>query len=50
VGHLHPWQDQFVICGVIGLVVGAIALVGLRELSPRLRDQLMVSLRDRALI
>ncbi len=50
VGHLHPWQDQYVICGIVGLVVSAIALVGLRELSPQLRDQLMVSLRDRALI
>ena len=48
--HLHAWQDQFVICGIVGLVVFAIALVGLRELSPGLRDQLMVSLRDRALI
>ena len=27
-----------------------IALVGLRELSPRLRDQLMVTIRDRALV
>jgi hypothetical protein len=27
-----------------------IALVGLRELSPQLRDQLMVTMRDRALI
>src|ERR1700759_3962580 len=48
--HLHAWQDQFVICGVIGLVVFVLALVGLRELPPRIRDQLMVSLRDRALI
>jgi len=48
--HLHAWQDQFVICGIVGLVVFAIALVGLRELSPELRDQLMVSMRDRALI
>jgi len=44
------WQHQYVICGVVGLVVFAIALVGLRELSPRLRDQLMVSHKDRALI
>jgi MFS family permease len=50
VGSLHAWQDQFVICGIVGVVVGLIAVVGLRELSPRLRDQLMVSLRDRALI
>ncbi|HWG01492.1 MAG TPA: MFS transporter [Trebonia sp.] len=47
---LHAWQDQFIICGVVGLIVGVIALFGLRELSPALRDQLMVSLRDRALI
>jgi MFS family permease len=49
-GSLHAWQDQFIICGIVGLVVGLIALFGLRELSPRLRDQLMVSLHDRALI
>ena len=48
--HLHAWQDQFMICGVAGLVVFAIALFGLRELSPGLRDQLMVSMHDRALI
>ena len=48
--HLHAWQDQFVICGIVGLVVAAIAVVALRELSPGLRDQLMVSMRDRALI
>jgi len=50
VNHLGPWQDQYIICGVVGLVIGVIALFGLRELSPRLRDQLMVSMHDRALI
>ena len=44
------WTHQYLICGIAGLVVFLIALVGLRELSPRLRDQLMVSIRDRALI
>ena len=44
------WTHQYVICGIAGLVVWLIALVGLRELSPRLRDQLMVSVRDRALV
>ncbi|MFZ2044286.1 MAG: MFS transporter [Trebonia sp.] len=44
------WTHQYVICGIAGLVVWLIALVGLRELSPRLRDQLMVTIRDRALI
>ncbi len=47
---LPRWQDQFVICGVVGLVVAAIAMVSLRELAPRLRDQLMVSVSDRALV
>jgi ACS family D-galactonate transporter-like MFS transporter len=47
----HPdWRWQFYVCGIAGLVVFVVALVGLRELSPALRDQLMVSMRDRALI
>jgi MFS family permease len=50
VNHLGAWQDQYIICGIVGLVVGVVALFGLRELSPQLRDQLMVSLHDRALI
>jgi MFS family permease len=49
-GHLHAWQDQFIIAGIVGLVVFAIAFVGLRELSPGLRDQLMVSSRERMLV
>jgi MFS family permease len=47
----HPnWQFQFYVAGAVGLAVFVIAAIGLRELSPRLRDQLMVSMRDRALI
>ncbi|NNN15067.1 MAG: MFS transporter [Acidimicrobiaceae bacterium] len=44
------WQHEFRICGVVGLIVWVIALFGLRELSPQLRDQLMVSVKDRVLI
>ncbi len=44
------WRFQFYVCGVAGLVVFVIALFGLRELAPSLRDQLMVNLNDRALI
>src|SRR5215470_16832380 len=44
------WTHEYRICGIVGLVVFVIALIGLRELSPQLRDQLMVTLRDRALI
>jgi MFS family permease len=47
----HPdWRFQFYVCGVVGGVVWVLALAGLRELSPRIRDQLMVSMRDRALV
>jgi MFS family permease len=44
------WGHEYVICGIAGLVVFAIAAVGLKELSPGLRDQLMVTMHDRALI
>jgi MFS family permease len=47
---LRFWTHEYYICGVVGLVVFLIALIGLRELSPGLRDQLMVTMRDRALI
>jgi MFS transporter, ACS family, D-galactonate transporter len=44
------WTHEYRICGIAGLVVFVIALIGLKELSPKLRDQLMVTMRDRALI
>ncbi len=44
------WTHEYHICGIAGLVVFVIALVGLKELSPGLRDQLMVTMEDRALI
>jgi MFS family permease len=44
------WTHEYKICGTVGLIVFVIALIGLRELSPQLRDQLMVSLRDRLLV
>jgi MFS family permease len=47
----HPnWQFQFQVCGIVGVAVFVIAFFGLRELAPQLRDQLMVSLHDRALV
>jgi len=46
----NSWQSQYVICGAIGLVMFVVALFGLRELSPQLRSQLIVSARDRALL
>jgi MFS family permease len=48
--HLTPWQDQFIISGLVCLGVAMIAFFFLRELSPQLRDQLMVTERERALV
>jgi MFS family permease len=48
--HFHPWQDQYIISGVVCLVVFVVAFFFLKELGPKLRDQLMVSMRERALI
>ncbi|PXY23391.1 MFS transporter [Prauserella coralliicola] len=44
------WRVQFYICGAIGLAVAVLALLLLRELSPQLRNQIMVSLDDRSVI
>src|SRR5580700_11753372 len=48
--HLAPWQDQFIISGTVCLCVVFIAFFFLRELSPQMRDQLMVTERERALV
>ena len=48
--HFVDWQSQFIISGVTSLVVFAITLFFLKDLSSRLRDQLVVSEQDRALI
>ncbi|MEY9963577.1 MFS family permease [Streptacidiphilus sp. MAP12-16] len=44
------WQDELRYAGISALIVFVVALAGLRELSPRIRDQIMVSLRDRVLV
>jgi MFS family permease len=48
--HLHPFQDQFIISGLVCVGVSVISLFFLRELSPGLRDQIMVSENERALV
>src|SRR5580698_1102607 len=50
VGDPRFWTHEYRICGIAGLVVWVIAFFGLKELSPRLGDQLMVTLHDRALV
>lgn len=46
----NAWTSQFRIAGIVGLVMFAVALLAMKELSPALRDQLMVNQKDRVLI
>ncbi|MCO5397520.1 MFS transporter [Ralstonia soli] len=48
--HYRTWQSQYIIAGALGLVLFVLSLLFLRELTPSLRDQLMVSERDRMLV
>jgi MFS family permease len=50
VSHLNAWQDQYMIAGIVGLVVAFVALLTLRELSSRLRDQVMVTLQEQTIL
>ena len=47
--HFGTWQSQYVICGCLCFCVFTVAAIFLRELAPALRDQIMVSERDREL-
>lgn len=44
------WQSVYRISGVVGLVVFVLAFLFLRELAPGIREQLMVSERDRIVV
>ncbi|MDN5744680.1 MAG: MFS transporter, partial [Nocardioidaceae bacterium] len=44
------WQHAYLICGIVGVIVAALCFLFLKELSPALRDQVMVSMKDKALI
>lgn len=48
--HLHAFQDQFIISGLVCMGVVVISFIFLRELSPGLRNQIMVSENERALV
>jgi len=48
--HFNTWQSQFWISGITSLVVFVICLLFLKDLSPAVRDQLVVSEQERALI
>jgi MFS family permease len=48
--HFVDWQSQFIISGLSAIAVFIIALFFMKDLSARVRDQLMVSMRDRTLV
>lgn len=48
--HFVDWQSQFWISGLTAIGAFIVCLFLLKDLSPRLRDQLMVTLHDRALV
>ncbi len=44
------WQSQYVIATIIGLIVSVLCFLGLRDLSPALRAQIMTALQEKTLI
>ena len=48
--HFVDWQSQFIISGLTALATFLVCLFFMKDLSPKLRDQLMVSTRDRTLL
>jgi MFS family permease len=48
--HFVDWQSQFIISGLSAVGVFIIALFFMKDLSSRVRDQLMVSMRDQTLV
>lgn len=48
--HFGTWQSQYVIAGIVGLVIFVVCFLFLRELSPGMRDQVMNSVQEKELV
>jgi MFS family permease len=46
----HTWQSQYIIAGIVGLLITVLCFFGLRDLSASLRAQIMVSMQETALL
>ena len=44
------WQSQYVIAGIVGLIVFLVCFFYLRELSPGLRDQIMNTIKEKDIV
>jgi MFS family permease len=48
--HFVDWQSQFIISGITALAAFLVALFFMKDLSSKLRDQIMLTTRDRTLV
>ena len=44
------WQSQYIIAGIVGIVVALLCFLFLRELSPGLRDQVMNTVAEKTIV
>ena len=44
------WQSQYIIAGIVGLIVFIVCFFYLRELSPGLRDQIMNTVKEKEVV
>jgi MFS family permease len=44
------WQSQYIIAGIVGLIVFVVCFFYLRELSPGLRDQIMHTAKEKEIV
>jgi MFS family permease len=46
----NAWQSQYLIAGVVGLLISLVCFLKLRDISPTLRAQIMTSLKEKTLL
>jgi MFS family permease len=49
-GLFGNWQSQYLLAGGVGILIAGICFFSLRDLSPSLRAQIMISLREKTLL
>jgi MFS family permease len=46
----NTWQSQYIIAGIVGIIIAIVCFLFLRELSPGLRDQVMHTVAEKAIV
>jgi MFS family permease len=44
------WQSQYIIAGIVGIIIAVVCFLFLRELSPGMRDQVMHTIEEKAIV